>query len=110
MSEASWSDVHSSAIDARRGLDGAVSEVDDDEQVSTDSECALADGVASMGIGDSDGGAGVSRSESPREMTEEAELDTLPVELRLLSDRSEKAAAEDAVEVREEVGGADELG
>ncbi len=56
----------------------------------------------------SEGGAGVSRSCSPREATDDAKLDTLPVELRFDKDRNENAAAEEAVEVREEVGSCEE--
>lgn len=74
-----------------------------------ESEWDLLAGVASNEMGDSDGGAGVSRSSSPRETTEEAKLDTLPVELRFERERKEKAAADEAVDVREDAGAFEEL-
>lgn len=82
---------------------------DDDDPVNVESECNLAPSVVSKEAGDSVGGAGVRRSSSPRDTTEEAKLDTLPVELRFERERSENAAAEEAVDVREDVGGFEEL-
>lgn len=86
-----------------------MTEVADEELVRVESEWDLAAVVASMAMGDSTGGAGVSRSSSPRETTEEAKLETLPVEVRFDRERREKAAAEEAVEVRDDAGALDEL-
>ncbi len=62
-------------------------------------------------MGDSAGGVEESLSESlPRETTEEAKLDTLPVELRSERERRENAAADDAVDVREDAGASADLG
>lgn len=74
------------------------------EEWHVDGEAVLPVKVVSTALGDSTEFAGVSRSVSPRETTEEAELDTLPVELRFDIERREKAAAEEAVDVREDAG------
>ena len=82
---------------------------DEEEPVNVESECNLSPVAVSREAGDSVGGAGVRRSNSPRDTTEEAKLDTLPVELRFERERSENAAAEEAVDVREDVGGIEEI-
>lgn len=84
------------------GLDGAVA--DDEVSDSTESEESLPVRFESRATGESVVGAGVSRSFSARDPIEEAELDTLPVELRLDKERNENAAAEEAVDVRLEEG------
>ena len=90
------------------GLDGAVADVVEEEHVSVKSEWSLLASVVSSDTGDSVGGAGVSRSSSLRDTTEDARLETLPVDVRFERERRENAAAEEAVDVREEVGAAEE--
>lgn len=100
----------SSAAVLREGLEGAVAEVEEEERVRVESEWHLVAGGASDAMDDSAGDAGVGRSSSPLDMTEEAELDTLPLEFRLDKERSENAAAEEAVDARDEVGAMEEPG
>lgn len=91
------------------GLEGAVAEAKDDDSDSVESEADLAVRVGSRTSDGLGGDAGVSRSVSPREPIEEAELDTLPVEVRFDRDRREKAAADEAVDVREDAGAPTDL-